>query len=356
MKKNSKNKNVNLLHSVDIIGELDGFCCESDRIKYMSKNYGDMDIIDAFSEFYNVPLDKSEAINYVDKIELGQCYWGEVVSISKSGITFSIPGIKDEIHTKENFNDCIDNVRNYLMNHDNKLYFEVRDKVRGQYVVSVLNGYYKLWQHKIESYIAKRTPISVHIDSLTNGGYLCHTGISTINELTGKNYTSLVFIPGSNIVLNIEHDFDRWVGQDVDIIPQKLDKYRMNRYTGEFENSLIGSRKLMLQMIGAENLHDIYQRYLLLSSGTKYTPEAFDGVVTGIINSNNKVGIFVELDNLYITGLLPLDISNILDYKPGDKVKVMVKEFEIQEGKDPFEFKNNKLIKSNTRLIFEFAA
>ena len=41
---------------------------------------------------------------------------------------------------------------------------------------------------------------------------LCHTDIWPINELTGKNYTSSVFIPGSLIVLNIESDFNKWIG------------------------------------------------------------------------------------------------------------------------------------------------
>ena len=33
---------------------------------------------------------------------------------------------------------------------------------------------------------------------------------------------------------------------------------------------------------------------------------------------------------------MPVDAIDLLDYKPGDKVKVKISEFEIQEGKDPF--------------------
>ena len=74
--------------------------------------------------------------------------------------------------------------------------FEVREKRNGKYYVSVINAYYKIWQQLIERCIASETPINVHIDDLVRGGYLCHTNIWPITELTGKNYTSSVFIPG----------------------------------------------------------------------------------------------------------------------------------------------------------------
>jgi molybdopterin-binding protein len=84
--------------------------------------------------------------------------------------------------------------------------------------------------------------------------------------------------------------------------------------------------------------------------------EVFDGTVTGIINSATKTGIFVELNDKYITGLMPIDAMDLLDYKPGDQIKVSVKEFEIQEGKEPFVLnKSNKVTFVNTRCVFELA-
>ena len=122
--------------------------------------------------------------------------------------------------------------------------------------------------------------------------------------------------------------------------------------------SLVGSRKRVLQIYGMNNIHDLYNRFMLVKNNdnVSYEKESYDGVVTGIINSTNKTGIFVELDNLYITGLMPIDSSDLLDYKPGDSIKVRIKEFETQEGKDPFIFnKRGKLIKANVRPVFELS-
>jgi hypothetical protein len=59
---------------------------------------------------------------------------------------------------------------------------------------------------------------------------------------------------------------------------------------------------------------------------------------------------------MYITGLLPIDSSELLDYHPGDEIDVKVAEFEVQEGKEPFIVnKKNQLVKCNVRPVFELA-
>ena len=353
-----KNTKERLLTSKDFEDIFSGFTSERERLAYMKQAYKNMSIAESFAKFYGIELDgtSNKEVNNVTTIECGQCYWGTVNSISKTGISFLIPGVKEELVSKENFSDCMDYVQNYLLNHDNKLRFEVREKKHGVFYVSVINGYYKLWAENIERMAKKFEPIDVHIDSLTKGGYLCHTLITTLKELTGKEFTSSVFIPGSNIVLNIERDFERWIGKDIQIIPQKIVKFKQ---TGDgVENSLIGSRKLLLQQLGTQNLYDIFNRakLLTLNADTSANKEVFDGTVTGIINSNKKTGIFVELNGLYITGLMPIDSSELLDFKPGDQIKVKVKEFEVQEGKEPFVLnKSNKVTFANTRCVFELA-
>ena len=353
-----KNTKERLLTAKDFVDVFSGFTSERERLAYMKKAYKNMSIAESFAKFYGIELNgtSNKEVNNVTTIECGQCYWGTVNSISKHGITFLISGVKEELVSKENFSDCMDNIQNYLLNHDNKLRFEVREKKHGVYYVSVINGYYKLWVETVERMAKKFEPIDVHIDSLTKGGYLCHTVITTLKELTGKDFTSSVFIPGSNIVLNIERDFERWVGEDIQIIPQKIVKFKQ---TGDaVENSLIGSRKLLLQQQGNQNLYDIFNRAKLLALNVNSSANngVFEGTVTGIINSNKKTGIFVELNGLYITGLMPIDSSELLDFKPGDQIKVKVKEFEVQDGKEPFVLnKSNKVTFSNTRCVFELA-
>lgn len=357
MSKNTKT----LITAADIEDVFNDFKSDKERIKYMKENYGDMDLAKSFEVFYGIKVSsavkKSKTINTITTIVVGNVYEGTVASFNHRGITFEIPGVKEEILSKETFSDCFDKVQNYLMNHNGKLMFEVREKRNGKYYVSVINAYYRIWQQLIERCIASETPINVHIDDLIRGGYLCHTDIWPINELTGKNYTSSVFIPGSLIVLNIESDFNKWIGKDVDIIPQKFTHYRPAGAPAE--NSLVGSRKRLLQLEGFKNIHEIYTRMKLATMpGARYTPEVFEGTVTGIINSSKKTGAFVELDNKYITGLLPLNSESLYGFHPGDKIKVTVKEWECQPDKEPFVFdkKNtSQVYKCYLRPVFELA-
>lgn len=338
---------------------------DRDRIKYMTKKYGNMDIAEAFEAFYDdIKLDdkvkSNKNINTINVIELGEIYTGTVKEFTKNSMSFDVPGIKEEIICKESFATCIDSIRNYLLTHDNKLLFEVRQKDKDKYYVSVINAYYKAWQNMINKAIEHEDGIDVHIDELVHGGYVCHTAITTLQELTGKPYISSVFIPGSHIVLNIERDFEKWIGQDVLIIPQKFVEFKKDLKTGCIENSLVGSRKRVLQIIGMKNMYELYYTYesnkklAELANKDKIDGMVYKGTVTGIINSNKKTGVFIELNDKYITGLLPIDSSDLLDYTPGDEVDVRISKFEIQEGKEPFILnKRNQVVKCNVRPVFE---
>ena len=360
-------KNGNLITAADVFDDIleSPFKTERDRIKYMSKAYANMSIAKAFSVFYGVEISNeiksNRAINTVNTIEIGQVYNGIVHDFTKNGMTFDIPGVKEEIICKENFSSCFENVQNYILTHDNKLLFEVQRKEKGKYYVSVINAYYKYWVSMINKAIDHEDGITVHIDELVKGGYVCHTDITPLVQLTGNHYISSVFIPGSHIVLNIEHDFEKWIGQDVVIVPQKFVEFRKDFATGLTENSLVGSRKRVLQIIGMQNMKKLYddqvtREKLAQLAGKEPEPETLNGVVTGIINSNKKTGIFIELDGQYITGLMPIDATELLDYHPGDPVKVKITEFEIQEGKDPFIInKRGQVVRCNVRPVFTLA-
>lgn len=344
----------------DILNSM--FYNDKDRIKFNSRAFADMSIAKAFSKTYGIQLSddtkKDKAMNTVTNIELGQLYLGEVKNFGKDILTFVIPGVKEELVCKENFNSSIDVIRNYLMTHNNQLMFEVREKKNNTYFVSVCNGYFRYWMHQIENDIQKETPISVHIDEVVKGGFMAHVNIDPLVEITGKEYTNSVFIPGSQIVLNIEKDFERWVDQDVDIIPQKVVDFKRDYVTGCIEKSIVGSRKRLLQLDGYQNLYDLWLKERLAKKNDNVTYErpVLDGHVTGIINSAKKQGVFVELDGMNITGLMPIDPSKLLDYHPGDPIQVKIKEFEVQEGKDAFKTtRKGKVVVCNTRPVFELA-
>lgn len=345
----------NLYNSTNI------FDNDKERIKKLTKQYANTSIAEAFSNFYNVKIDVSnkQAKNVTAVLELGKVYLGKVKQFSGDFIEFEVGVVKEDIICKENFNYCYVEVQNYLNTHNNSLYFQVREYKNGKFIVSVINAYYLHWKNMINKYINNETPINVHIDELVKGGYICHTEIEPLSKLTGRTYTHSVFIPGSHIVLNIEHDFDRWVGEDVEIVPQKIVDivpknavdYKKRMQTGETEQSIVGSRKKVLENIGMNNLYNMYINH---TQNDEAKETIYNGTVTGVINSNNKKGVFVELDGMYITGLMEIDSTDLFKYKPGDKVCVTVKTFEVQENKTPFVFntKTKNLVKCNTRVVF----
>lgn len=357
MSKNNKKIGKGLIKAINLD---DPFECpfknDKERIRYMKDNYGHLSLAEQFAVFYgeevNNTVKKNKRINNPVNIEIGGSYKGIVTEISKNGIVFDVAGVKEEVISKENFSDCMDAVQNYLLNHENELLFTVTEKKDNKYYVSVLEGYYRSWQKQIEKAIEQRAAINVHIDSLVRGGYMCHTDIWPISELTGKTYTSAVFIPGSNIVLNIENDFERWLGKDVQAVPQKFTKFRS--FGRPTENSLMASRKMVLKILGMKNMYEIYTRAKLGERpDVKYVPEVFTGKVTGIINSNKKTGIFIEIEDKYITGLMPVEEANLLNYKPGDTVQVYIQEFECMDGKEPFFIDRKNIIKAcNLRPVF----
>ena len=361
------NKSTNLITASDTFDILnEPFKNERERIKYMTKAYSNMSIAKAFSIYYDLDLPNevksNRNINTINSIEVGKIYTGVVTNIDKTGIEFDVPGVKETVVCRESFATCLESVNDYLLTHDNKLMFEVRKHENSEYIVSVLNAYYKSWVNMINKAIEREDGIQVHIDGLVKGGYVCHTDITPLCQLTGKTYTSSVFIPGSHIVLNIEHNFEKWIGQDVTIVPQKFVEFYKDMRTGLIENSLVGSRKRVLQIMGVHNMYKIYEdiesrkKLAKLAGQEDFIPEMYQGTVTGIINSNKKTGIFVELDGLYITGLMPIDQSELLDYKPGDNVNVFIKEFEVQEGKEPFIVnKRKQIVKCNVRPVFSIA-
>ena len=358
----ANNKNKQSLITINDIGNDDFpfFKSDKERIAYMSKAYKNMNLSKAFSVFYNLTLDKNtisnSTINKVYNLTIGEIYNGTVESFTSRSINFSIPGVKSEIVCKENFSDCMSEINAYLLTHNNKLLFEVRKFEKNTYTVSIINAYYKSWVNTIEKAMYENNGIQVHIDNLVNGGYIGHTTIKPLFDLTGKQYTHAVFIPGSHIVLNIENDFERWIGEDVIIVPQKFVDYHINYYTGEIEKSLVGSRKKVLQILGNNNMLDIYNKWKLSQEHDNVTfNNKFEGTVTGIINSQKKTGIFVELDDKYITGLAQIDAIDLINYKPGDKIMVKITTIECKEGVEPFVFaKNTNYIKEcNVRPVFE---
>lgn len=359
--KSKKNTKQKLITAKMTEGEFPLFEDGKKRISRISNDYADYSISDAFNRYYQVKSSHKvdDAMNEVTPIVIGDVYLGTVKELDKGILTFDIPGVNEELVCMENMNPYLDHLREYCMKNDNKLYFEVREKRGNKYMVNVSNAYYRIWAQMVMADAKEGQGIEVHIDSLVKGGYVCHTPITILNDLLGTEYTSSVFIPGSQIVLNIERDFERWVGQDVTIIPQKFVDFRIDRRAGLCEKSLIGSRQRVLEMKGDYNMLQLYQSWQLAQNGkvtVNTTP--LEGKVTGVICSTKKTGVFIEITDKYFTGMLPVEhASDLVNYKPGDNILVNIKDFEVQEGKQAFTMDKTgtKIYKRNCRPVFELA-
>lgn len=342
---------------LDQSNEFPAFSSERDRLRYMSEHYGKFDIVKAFSLYYNknVNVSKETAENMfnVTTMELGKTVLATVKSWNKDGMEFEIPGVKEEIVTSERFDKSNLHFQQYLNQHNNQLSVEVREFKRGRWIVSVMNAYHKLWRKSIEHAIKREDGMQVHINSITRGGFLCTSPIWTLNELTGENYTVCCFIPGSQITLGIETDFDKWIGQDVVVVPQKFGTFRA-KVGAPMEDSIICSRKRCLQKVGIQNLYTLYTTYNLKNKVSPDSePQVFNAHVSGVINSNSRQGVFVEIDDKYITGMLPVPSDELLDYTPGMQLKVKIKSFDMPEGMDAFLVKNDRIIKCFVKPVFE---
>ena len=111
MSKETKTKNLigARVDENDILNSM--FTNDKDRIKFNSRAFATMSIAKAFAKTYGIELSedvkKDKAMNTVTNIEVGQLYLGEVKEFDKNVLTFTIPGVKEELICKENFNSCI---------------------------------------------------------------------------------------------------------------------------------------------------------------------------------------------------------------------------------------------------------
>ena len=327
----------------------DDFCANDlDRIKSNTKKYAKKSINEAFCDAYSIKLKNVRVVNPVT-LEMGQVYTGKVKEINKSGVILEVPGVSEIIFANDNFYGQ-EKFKHYLETTDGEVMFEVRSfsNVHGQYNVSIKNAYYKYWLEHFD-YGAMRT---VRLDRLVRGGYIGSMLIDSLEPLSDNVYTQPIFVPGSQIVLNIESDFQRWVGQYVDVFSDSFSEYRID---GVMTNVLLCSRKKLLQYNGMLEMYKLVES--TKADDKEKKPRAvIEGKVSGVIKSQKKCGIFVELEERPITGFLEVSSYDLVNYKPGQPVKVKVKEFEVAKGRPGFEIANSgKIKRCNTRVVFEFA-
>lgn len=319
----------NVQSSLDI--EWPEFKTEKERIRAYSKRYANTPISEAMcgikEETINIPqLPVTPVVNGVYKAR-----------ITKHGNYVSVHGLsaKEQVI-------CRNNLKRYTNMEMTDREIDVKvvaiDKLRQTITIDVLQPLFENWinsimEDKTIQYNVKSPKVvSVSNLRLGNGGFIGKAEIQAISEFIGEPYYVDAFIPGSQIVLNIENDFNRWNGATVDTFVAGY----TTRPDSVNQMSLICSRKALLNFSGNLTKIELYGDYCTQGKKWKaFTKSSFVGTVTGVINSSKKCGVFVELPLFNITGMINMEPERLVEFKAGDEVSVRITDFEQMLEYDP---------------------
>lgn len=341
------------------------FKSDMDRIKIYSNRYKDTSIAEAFEDVYGVKLTKNEEAELVPQThKVGDLIKVRINHISKNNITFDGISFKTDVVSNTNLYRY-DKFKHYLPL--DPIEVKVTDVRKDRIVVDpispVLDGWLRPVLRDIKGQRIVNEPRTIKVKDLrlTNGGFTGKAVVPSLSEFVGEEYTIDAFIPGSQIVLNITDNFEQFVGTTVDAfvtnyIPKPGQPKTM---------SLICSRKEYLKFCGELNIIALFNDWC--SDGPKWkedTEAVREGVVTGVINSSKNCGVFVEIPDLKTTGMVRASADQLVNYKPHDKVKVRLTNFEENlvwnsltgqmEHGDPYVIDEGVLRKCNIKPVFTF--
>lgn len=305
------------------------FRTEKERIKAFSKRYKDTTFEDIFGVQTKITIPDVPSAP-----QLGSTY---KVDISRVGNDVDIFGmsLKETVICRNNLKRY-KNMAEHITGADAKIVSI--DKARQTVTIDVLQPVFDNWINAIMAdksiQYNTKTPkmVTVHNLHLMNGGFVGKAEIPSVSEFVGEPYYVDAFIPGSQIVLNIEKDFSQWEGKTVDTfvagytsMPNSVNKM-----------SLICSRKALLNFSGNLSKIELYNEYCSNSKKWQtFTKSVLVGTITGVINSAKKCGVFVEIPMLNITGMINTAPDELVNFKSGRDINVRITGFEQMLTYDP---------------------
>lgn len=297
-------------------------------IKRRTQLYKDKSIIEAFNLEYGLNIKGSEKYDLEEMTNLHPLAVGEIFDATIEAI-----GRDHAVLSRNNSKECLklkQSLYGWNVKVGDPITVEVTGIGKGEADVDAIKPILSLWQNKIKSTLYNRFQSSVvKVEDLHRvpGGFTCKVNIDDITEKSGKPHYISAFVPGSHICLNIEQDFEKWEGKSTTAMV-------MNFTDRNGELGLIASRKKYLNSIGGQSLVNIFDAGY--GQGTPFDQVTFDGKVTGIINSSKKCGVFVEVEDYSITGLLEKSAEELVNYRIGDPVKVQIEKLDWDQTKEPY--------------------
>jgi ribosomal protein S1 len=338
---------------------------DKERIKALSRRYKNITIKDAFANEYSLNLDHvQEPTNLIPaEPKVGQIVEVMITHIDKNKITFDSINLKTDMISKVNLYQY-DFFKKYLPTDPVKVVVTDVDKykVTVDPIMPLMDGWLvkqissKVYQRQLRN----PKPVTVRNLQLTRGGFIGDVVVDDISEFIHEEYTIPAFIPGSQIVLNIAEDFEAYIGKDVQAFVINYNKKAGNHV------SMICSAKEYLKHLGDVNMIDMFNSWC---DGTEYWKSVeettYNGIVTGIINSSKKSGVFVEIPELSITGLISMSPDELVNYQPRQEIFVKIAGFDEEtfynptmkqmQHVEPYVIKDGALEKCNLRPILKLA-
>ena len=305
-----------------------------ERIRSNSKKFKDMSVSEAFYKSVKKRPKKVKPIaNDVPvDVKIGSRLTVSVLSVSKGNTVFDAGNIKDPVSSTVDLYK-FPTFKKFLPKEPIEV--AVVDKRKGILYVDPIRPLYDKWEEHIQKQDEQYSMLSDESVEVCNlrwvpGGFIGQVNVPQISEFTGQPFLVDAFIPGSQIVLNIERDFDRWIGKTVRA-------FVTNPPTGgRSSRSVVCSVKKYLENKGNIFKINLFKSWTedgeMWKANEKVT---YDGVVTGVIHSAKKCGVFVELPSVNITGLVKEDPEKLSEYHPGDHVPVKITSFDELRQYDP---------------------
>lgn len=344
------------------------FKTDKERIKHFSKQYKDVSIVEAFEMGSGVKsnVSKENPVNQTpQELHVGQVVPMNITSISKNGVVFNNVSFKQNVMSGVNLYKY-GKFRQFLPTFpiDVKVTSVMKDRVMVDPLAPMMDSWLQniLEDTDIQRNIKQPMIIQVKNLKLTRGGFMGKAVIPNISNFVGDEYTVDAFIPGSQIVLNIENNFEKWNGKTVNAFVTNY----INKPNEPSQMSLICSVKEYLKFLGEMNTVEMFNNWCEENEAwNKVSQTVWSGKVTGIINSSKKCGVFVEIPEINMTGMIPMKPEDLVNYKPQDSINVMLDKFEEDtyfnatlqqmQHNDPYKIENGILKEVNVKPIFKLA-
>lgn len=341
---------------------------DRERLLFNKQKYAGMTILQAFAAGYGMLVDPGADINLGNDVPT-ELSVGDVISLTISSISKENGTIFNSGAYKENFA-----TRNNLARFEkfSKVLpiepvkvrvVETGSKATMVDVLGLMVGEFVL-PRTARPWIQNRVfepcqPVLVKDLHLVKGGYIGKAVIPNVSEFVGEDYEIDAFVPGSQIVLNTTDNFEQFEGATVHAFIASYAPKPNGRGM-----SLVCSVKNYLKHHGNMNLRQLHSMWCDADEKWETMSQTpYDGIITGVLNSAKKCGVFVEIPDLCITGMIPAQPEELVNYAAGEHINVRIKNLEEDmtfndavgqmQRLQPFEIVDGAIKRVNVKPVLE---